>query len=196
MLSEAGSTISAAESFTHMRIINGMAISLCISRLLVFAAKFVQNPKKYKFSAIHTGWIIVILLWIIAFWWEYLMNSPTRVTNVGTYILDLFYVFGLFFICVTLTPDDVQADGGYEKYLFERRIFLFSVIFFLAAIDMTRDLINEIQQGNLEEAKTNAIYDTIALALISIAMFIKGKIFQYFIIFLLSLSSLLGLFFN
>ncbi len=194
MLSEVSSTISAAESFTHMRIINGMGISLCLSRLLVFAAKFVQNPKKYKFSPIHAGWIIVILLWLVAFWWEYLMNSQVRVINVTAYIFDLLYVFGLYFICVTLTPDDVGEDRSYEKYLFERRIFLFSVIFFLAAIDMARDIMNEIYNGDWSEAKINAFYDSIALALIAIAMFIKGRKFQYFIIALLSASSLIGLF--
>lgn len=194
MISEVGPTINAADAFTHMRIINGMGISLCLSRLLIFAAKFVHNPSRYKFSAIHTGWIIVIVLWLIAFWWEYLLKYPTRILNVNAYILDILYVFGLFFICVTLTPDDVRRDGGYEKYIFKRRVFLFSVIFFLAAIDMARDLINEIQRGNLEEAKEGAFYDAIALMLIAIAIFIKGRLFQYFIIILLSISSLLGLF--
>lgn len=194
MLSEVSSTITAADSFTHMRIINGMGISLCLSRLLIFAAKFVQNPDKYKFSAIHAGWIVVIFLWLIAFWWEYLMDSPTRTFNVATYILDLLYVFGLFFICVTLTPDEAREDGGYEKYLFDRRIFLFSVIFFLAAIDMVRDVLNEIQHDNWEEARQSAFYDSIGLVFIAIALFIKGRKFQYFTIVLLSISSLLGLF--
>lgn len=194
MLAEASSTISAAESFTHMRIINGMGISLCLSRLLIFAARFVQSPKKYKFSAIHAGWIIVIFLWLIEFWWEYLMNSHTRTLNVSAYILDLLYVFGLFFICVTLTPDDVGEDGSYEKYLIQRRIFLLSVIFFLASVDMVGDILDDVQQGNWTDAKLSALYDSIGLGLIAIAMLIKGRKFQYFIIVLLSLSSLLGLF--
>jgi hypothetical protein len=49
----------------------------------------------------HIGWVVVVFLWIIQFWWDYLFESGTKTYNVYTYVSDLLYVFGLFFMCVT-----------------------------------------------------------------------------------------------
>jgi len=177
--------ISSADAFSHMRIINGMGISLCLSRLLIFASKFVQHPDKHKVSYMHIGWITVVLLWIIQFWWDYLFESGTKTYNVYTYVLDLLYVFGLFFVCVTLTPDDIKEYGDYENYFLSRKIWLFSLFIFLNLVQFLSDAGPNFVINDHVSYVVDIIFFTIQTIAILFAMRIKRKGFQYFFIALL-----------
>ena len=177
--------VSQADVFSHMRIINGMGISLCLSRLLVFASKFIQHPSKNKISYIHIGWILVVFLWIIQFWWDYLIESNSKTYDIVTYILELFYVFGLFFICVTLTPDDIKEYGDYETYFFSRKKWLFALFIFINSMQS----FEQIRTSFIKNETDNMIVLPIVLLLetivILIAMNIKRRRFQYVMIGLL-----------
>ena len=177
--------VSQADVFSHMRIINGMGISLCLSRLLVFASKFIQHPSKNKVSYIHIGWILVVFLWIIQFWWDYLIDSNNKTYDIVTYILELFYVFGLFFICVTLTPDDIKEYGDYETYFFSRKKWLFALFIFINSMQS----FEQIRTSFIKNETDNMIVLPIVLLLetivILIAMNIKRRRFQYVMIGLL-----------
>ncbi len=181
----ADTLVSNADVFTHMRIINGMGISLCLSRLLVFASKFIQHPDKHKVSYIHIGWVLIVFMWIIQFWWDYLIESNDKTYDVITYILELSYVFGLFFICVTLTPDDVKEYGDYENYFFLRKIWLFSFFIFINTIQS----VEEFRTTFVDDDYVNMIAQPLLLALetlfIVLAMRIERKNFQYVLIGLL-----------
>lgn len=177
--------ISAADAFSHMRIINGMGISLCISRLLIFASRFVQHPNKHKISYMHIGWVIVVFLWIIQFWWDYLFESSTKTYNVYTYVSDLLYVFGLFFMCVTLTPDDIKEYGDYERYFMSRKTWLLSLLILLNLMELMRSAGPSISINNEESPLGDFIFFAIETAVILFAMRIKRKGFQYFFIALL-----------
>jgi hypothetical protein len=177
--------ISAADAFSHMRIINGMGISLCISRLLIFASRFVQHPNKHKISYMHIGWVVVVFLWIIQFWWEYLFESSTKTYNVYTYVSDLLYVFGLFFMCVTLTPDDIKEYGDYERYFMSRKTWLLSLLILLNLMELARSAGPSISINNEESPLGDFIFFAIETAVILFAMRIKRKGFQYFFIALL-----------
>jgi len=177
--------ISAADAFSHMRIINGMGISLCISRLLIFASRFVQHPNKHKISYMHIGWVIVVFLWIIQFWWDYLFESSTKTYNVYTYVSDLLYVFGLFFMCVTLTPDDIKEYGDYERYFMSRKTWLLSLLILLNLMELVRSAGPSISINNEESPLGDFIFFAIETAVILFAMRIKRKGFQYFFIALL-----------
>lgn len=189
MASGLDSAIGALDTFSHMRIINGMGISLCLSRLLVFASRFIQNPKKNKLSYIHSGWVIVVFLWIIQFWWDYLLEGSVKKYDVATYILDLSYVFGLFFICVTLTPDDVgREDGDYEGYFFSRRIWFFWLFIFLNAIQFLSDLRINLGEKDTVGAAYDVIIFLIETAGILAMMRIRQRDFQFVLIGLLVLG--------
>ncbi len=185
MPSGVDTAISAADAFSHMRIINGMGISLCISRLLIFASRFVQHPNKHKISYMHIGWVIVVFLWIIQFWWDYLFESSTKTYNVYTYVSDLLYVFGLFFMCVTLTPDDIKEYGDYERYFMSRKTWLLSLLILLNLMELARSAGPSISINNEESALGDFIFFAIETAVILFAMRIKRKGFQYFFIALL-----------
>jgi hypothetical protein len=177
--------ISAADAFSHMRIINGMGISLCLSRLLIFASRFVQHPNKHKISYMHIGWVIVVFLWIIQFWWDYLFESSTKTYNVYTYVSDLLYVFGLFFMCVTLTPDDIKEYGDYERYFMSRKTWLLSLLILLNLMELMRSAGPSISINNERSPLGDFIFFAIETAVILFAMRIKRKGFQYFFIALL-----------
>lgn len=168
-----------------MRIINGMGISLCLSRLLIFASRFVQHPNKHKISYMHIGWIIVVFLWIIQFWWDYLSESSTKTYNIYTYVLDLLYVFGLFFMCVTLTPDDIKEYGDYEQYFLSRKIWLLSLLIFLNLVELMRSAGPSISINGEKLEIADFVVFAIETIAIFLAMRIKRKGFQYFFIFLL-----------
>lgn len=185
MPSGVDTAISAADAFSHMRIINGMGISLCISRLLIFASRFVQHPNKHKISYMHIGWVVVVFLWIIQFWWDYLFESSTKTYNVYTYVSDLLYVFGLFFMCVTLTPDDIKEYGDYERYFMSRKTWLLSLLILLNLMELVRSAGPSISINNEESPLGDFIFFAIETAVILFAMRIKRKGFQYFFIALL-----------
>lgn len=174
--------VSQADIFSHMRIINGIGISLCLSRLLIFISKFIQNPTKNKISYMHFGWILVVFLWIIQFWWDYLLDSSGKTYDTYIYLLELFNVFGLFFICVTLTPDDVTEYADYETYFLSRKKWLFSLFIFISFIQSIEVIREAYLRGNYSEIKIELGMLLLTVALILVAMSIKRRWFQYFLI--------------
>lgn len=177
--------VSQADVFSHMRIINGMGISLCLSRLLVFASKFIQHPSKNKISYIHIGWILVVFLWIIQFWWDYLIESNNKTYDIVTYILELFYVFGLFFICVTLTPDDIKEYGDYETYFFSRKKWLFALFIFINSMQSFEQIRTAFIKNDTDNMVVLPVVMVLETIVILIAMNIKRRRFQYVMIGLL-----------
>ncbi|MDP8251463.1 hypothetical protein [Pseudochrobactrum saccharolyticum] len=177
--------VSQADVFSHMRIINGMGISLCLSRLLVFASKFIQHPSKNKISYIHIGWILVVFLWIIQFWWDYLIESNNKTYDIVTYILELFYVFGLFFICVTLTPDDIKEYGDYETYFFSRKKWLFALFIFINSMQSFEQIRTSFIKNDTDNMVVLPVVMVLETIVILIAMNIKRRRFQYVMIGLL-----------
>ncbi len=177
--------VSQADIFSHMRIINGMGISLCLSRLLIFISKFIQHPSKNKISYIHSGWMLIVFLWIIQFWWDYLLESGDKTYDIYLYLLELFYVFGLFFICVTLTPDDVTEYGDYDAYFFSRKKWLFSLFIFTIVIQGIEGIREAYLQSDFSDMKIELGLLLLTVSVILVAMNIKRRRFQYFLIGLL-----------
>lgn len=133
----------------------------------------------------HIGWVVVVFLWIIQFWWDYLFESSTKTYNVYTYVLDLLYVFSLFFMCVTLTPDDIKEYGDYEKYFLSRKTWLLSLLILLNLMELMRCASPNISIDEEQSTLVDFIFFTIETAAIILAMRIKKKGFQYFFIALL-----------
>lgn len=142
------------------------------------------------------GWVLVILLWIIQFWWDYLFESTDKTYDIYTYLVDLSYVFGLFFISVTLTPDDVNEYGGYEEYYFSRKKWLFSFFIIINIIQDLNDVRNDIKAHDML-----GLIFLLSLLLFSslcifFAMRVKSKKFQFFLIGLLTFSIILDFLFQ
>ncbi|MDM7850434.1 hypothetical protein [Pseudochrobactrum kiredjianiae] len=188
------SLVSQTDMFSHMRIINGMGISLCLSRLLIFVSRFIQHPSKNKISYIHSGWMLIVFLWIIQFWWDYLFESSGKTYDIYLYVLELFYVFGLFFICVTLTPDDVKEYGDYESYFFSRKKWLFSLFIFINFVQSIEGIREAYLKSDFSDMKLELWLLLSSTIVILVAMNIKRKRFQYYMIGLLILLILLDFF--
>lgn len=182
MISEADKIISVSDIFSHVRIINGIGISLCLSRILIFLSKFIQYPNKNNISYIHIGWIIAVILWIISFWWSYILEGPIQNYNLYNYLIDIIYVFSLFFICVTLTPDDVTEYYDYENYFFSRKYWLMSILIFISFVEIVRDIFYDLYANEQSFNAYELLFFVMEIFVIFLSMRIKRKIFHYFLV--------------
>ncbi len=132
-----------AEAFAHVRIIIGIILGLCISRLLIGMARFVQHPGKQKIYPVHLAWVAFVLLSVMHFWWfEFgLRNIP--LWTFETYLFVIFYV-GLYFLqCTLLFPDSMEEYTGYRDYFLSRRKWFFG----LMALTEVADLVDTFIKG-------------------------------------------------
>jgi len=107
-----GNDISTLDVFFHIRIISGFGVGLCMSRLLAFAAGFIQHPKRQHLSAIHTAWVFFIFIYIVSYWWEILQERANYFDGGVFYFLQVLHISFLYFICVTITPENIDDYEG------------------------------------------------------------------------------------
>lgn len=130
------STIPSAEAFTHVRIIIGIILGLCISRMLTGVARFIQHPGKQKIYPVHMVWVGFILLSVVHFWW---LEFNLRIITLWTFEKYLFVIFfaGLYFmICTLLFPDSMEEYKGYRDYFISRRKWFFGLLIALFVADV------------------------------------------------------------
>lgn len=134
-------TAASAEAFTHVRIIVGMILGLCISRILIGIARYIQHPGKLELYVVHLAWVGFILLSVVHFWW---LEFNLRIITVWTfekYLLLLFYV-GLYFLISTLLfPDSTHEYAGYRDYFMSRRKWFFGLLIVLYLVDIVDTLL-------------------------------------------------------
>ena len=138
--------------------------------------------------------MLIVFLWIIQFWWDYLFESSGKTYDIYLYVLELFYVFGLFFICVTLTPDDVKEYGDYESYFFSRKKWLFSLFIFINFVQSIEGIREAYLKSDFSDMKLEFWLLLSSTLVILVAMNIKRRRFQYYMIGLLILLILLDFF--
>lgn len=128
--------VPPVEAFAHVRIIMGIVLGLCISRLLIGVARFIQHPDKYKVYLVHMAWVAFMLLSVIHFWWfEFnLRNIPSW--NFETYLFIIFYACLHFMLCTLLFPENIEEYDGYEGYFISRRKWFFGLLALLFATDV------------------------------------------------------------
>lgn len=131
--------ISAADSFAHVRIINGIGIGLCLSRILVFLSYFVQHPGKHRVSILHFLWVFYIFLFIIEYWWGFLNYKSEIGYGYLSYVISIINVFGIYFFCVIMTPSDVSEYGDYKNYFLTKRYWIFFISVIMDSINFFDD---------------------------------------------------------
>lgn len=135
--------VPSAEAFTHVRIIIGIILGLCVSRLLTGFARFIQHPDKQKIYPVHMAWVAFILLSVIHFWW---FEFNLRVIPLWTFEIYFFVIFyaGLYFLlCTLLFPDSLEGYTGYRDYFFSRRKWFFGIL----ALVYVADIIDTLLKG-------------------------------------------------
>ncbi|WP_439272637.1 hypothetical protein [Pseudochrobactrum sp. HB0163] len=125
-----------AEAFTHVRMIIGIILGLCISRLLTGAARFIQHPDKHKIYLVHLAWVGFLLLSVVHFWWMEFGLRSVPVWTFEKYLFVIFYAGLYFMLCTLLFPDNIEEYSGYRDYFISRRRWFFGLLAVLYLTDI------------------------------------------------------------
>lgn len=138
------SAYTSHDVYTHIRIIIGLVLGLCLTRILSGVARFVQHPGRVKIYAVHMVWVLVVLVSAIHFWWwefSLFRVDPWRFEN---FVFVLFYAFLFFLLASLLFPDDLSEYAGYEDYFMSRRMWFFG----LFALTFIVDYVDTLMKGH------------------------------------------------
>ncbi|ABS16667.1 MULTISPECIES: hypothetical protein [Brucella] len=135
--------VPPAEAFGHVRIIIGMILGLCVSRLLTGLARFIQHPGKQKIYPVHLAWVGFILLSVIHFWWFEFSLRTIPLWTFEKYLFVIFYAGLYFLLCTLLFPDSMEEYTGYRDYFISRRKWFFGIL----ALVYVADFIDTLLKG-------------------------------------------------
>ncbi|MFC0246695.1 hypothetical protein ACFOLL_17390 [Falsochrobactrum ovis] len=130
-----------AEAFVHVRIIIAIILGLCISRLLTGVARFIQHPEKQLLYPVHLGWVMLILLMVIHFWWFEFNLRLVPIWGFEIYLFIVFYAGLHFLLCTILFPEKLDGYTGYRDYFMSRRRWFFGLLFFIYCVDVVDTMI-------------------------------------------------------
>lgn len=161
---------TTAETFTHIRVVMGMVVSLGLARLLNGLAGIVQHPKAARVYLIHLGWVAFMFLFLVHFWWWEHRLHALPVIGFAAYLFLIGFCALFFFLCALLFPTSMQDYDSYEDYFLSRRKWFFG---FLAGLLIT-DIVDTLIKGRdyflslgFEYPARTALY--VALSAIAIA---------------------------
>jgi len=136
MENQSASHAMTPEVFAHVRIIIGIVLGLCISRLLTGLARFVQHPARQIIYPVHLAWVGFILLAVVHFWWfEFYLHS-IQIWGFEIYLFIIFYASLYFLACTLLFPDHMEEYTGYRDYFMSRRKWFFGLLALIFLIDI------------------------------------------------------------
>jgi hypothetical protein len=153
------------ETFTHVRILIAMIVSLSVARILSGIARFIQHPKRNNLSVLHLLWVFSILFELILYWW-WSVQLATRVEwNFATFAVQISYVVMLFLMSALLFPDDIAEYKGYQDFFIHRRYWFFAFLATTWFIDIGKELVagNNISPLLMLHAGTTLILCALAM---------------------------------
>lgn len=137
------SDLLPTEAFSHIRIVVGMIVGLCISRLLTGIARLIQHPRKSELYLVHLMWTTFTLLTVVHFWWFEFSLRMSSIWSFGVYVFVLFYASLHFILSTFLVPDNGREYAEYRDYFISARKYFFG---FLAAFYVA-DLLDTLLKG-------------------------------------------------
>lgn len=122
--------MTAADLFTHNRIILGMITGLAMTRILMTFANVIQNPQPQNRSTLHLLWLTSIALELIIWWWWQLSLRYLPTWSFELVFFVTAYAVTIFMTAIMLAPDKMPEGEGYADFFMRRRHWFFG---FLAA---------------------------------------------------------------
>lgn len=168
---------SALEAFTHVRMIVGIILGLCVSRLLIGSASLAQHPHRKKTCFTHVAWVAFALLLVVHFWW---LEFNLRVIPVWSFEIYLFIIFFAalhFLLCAMLFPEHMQEYASYHDYFISRRKWFFGLLILIQLADVFDTVLkgwDHYQLYGLEYP----VYVTIVIVLSMVAMYTRKAWFH------------------
>lgn len=161
------------ETFTHVRIVLAMIISLGIARILSGVASFIQHPKRNRVSLLHMLWVAAILLELILFWWWDVRTAHAIDWTFGDFSLQIAYAIILFLMAALLFPDNIAEYKGYQDFFIQRRYWFFALLASTWGIDFIKIIVD----GSYVSPYL-MLHATMTLTLCVLAVFFKSPKIQ------------------
>lgn len=121
------SIFSQANYFLHIRIIAGIFVSLCMSRILMDIVKYIQFPKRYRFNYLHIAWLLYFVFYIIDWWWDIFEYIGPLEFSYRLYILIVINASSLYFLAAIITPSELNDYDNFEDYFMGIRKWFYSI---------------------------------------------------------------------
>lgn len=169
----------------------GFGVGMCLSRLLAFAAGFVQHPGKKRVSIIHSMWILFTFMTVLFHWWYYIDPDVEYEYSSSYYVFSVISVSCLYFICVTLTPENIDEYKDLYHYFLSRRIWFFSLFAFYGILEEAVHYAYSIDDISIDSYLHEMIYLFVFLSVLFVAVFVKSKKIQASIVLFFVFLSIL-----
>ncbi|GAA4300530.1 hypothetical protein [Compostibacter hankyongensis] len=174
------------ETFSHVRVVIGMILSLGLATLLRGAAKLIQHPGRQRAYWVHLLWGFYIFLTLIHFWWwEHRLMDVSRWTFLK-YFFVICFVLTYFGLAALLFPDDIKDYNGFEDYFYSRKKWFFGGL----ALTFVLDIVDTLLKGSAHLQSLGPEYpikSVVHVALCLVAMASSSKRFHGILVLLLIL---------
>lgn len=120
--------MTAADLFTHNRIILGMIIGLGMTRILMTFAYVIQNPQPKNRSSLHLLWLASIALELVIWWWWQLSLRYLPTWSFELVFFVTGYAMVIFMTAIMLAPDKMPEGESYADFFMRRRHWFFSFL--------------------------------------------------------------------
>lgn len=141
----------------NIRIVAGIFVSLCMSRILMDLAKYIQYPKKYKLSYLHVNWLMFFSLSLVDWWWSIFEWGRFFELSYFLYIFFVLNAFSFYFLASLVTPTEFPDHEYFDQYFMGIRKW-FYVIFIINMVTSDFDVF----------FKKYTVYDYISMGIIII----------------------------
>ncbi len=150
------------DTFTHLRILFGMILSLSLGHILRSFAQIVQQPAKTgRTYWVHLLWGVFLAIYTMHFWWwEFALRTLTW--NFQLYIFVALYAISLFFLSLLIFPEKIVEYDDYRDYFYRRRGWIFGVLTAIFIADIADTYLKGLDYHN----RIGLLYDVRAYSLI------------------------------
>lgn len=161
------------EYFFHVRIITGVFVSLCISKILSSFVLYIQKNDEKIINITHFFWLLTCSIFVVDWWWDVLTWGDLIKNSYFSYIFIILYAFSFYFLSSLLSPDTSQFHEEFDSYFMKIGKWFF-VIF----------IINQIAYDFLHLLIINNTYsfslDFILTAIMAAIIFISNIFYSSF----------------
>jgi len=159
------------EYFFHVRIITGVFVSLCISKILSSFVLYIQESSEKIINITHLCWLLTCSIFVVDWWWDVLTWGDLIKNSYFYYILIILYAFSFYFLSSLVSPDSINFHEGFDFYFIKIRKWFF-IIF----------IINQIAYDLLHLLIINNAYwfslDSILTAIMATILLISNKFYS------------------
>lgn len=156
------------EYFFHVRIITGVFVSLCISKVLSSFVFYIQSVSEKRINITHFLWLLTCSIFVVDWWWDVLAWGELINNSYFSYLFIILYAFSFYFLSSLVSPDYVHFHEDFDSYFLKIRKWFFMIF-----------IINQISYDLLHFIIINNAYwfslDIVLTAIMATILFISTK---------------------